>query len=72
MNESPVTRSTPNEFRDYAIVIDQRGKEWKYSEPADVWRLITNELGPGSVSLSSARSYDRLNHEFGPLTRKYP
>lgn len=60
-------RSTPDCFRDFSVVIDSRGKRWKYSAPADVWRLITGDLGPGSVSPTSARSYQRLEYEFGPL-----
>lgn len=60
-------RSTPPGFADLAVVTDKRGKRWKYSEPGDVWNLITDELGPGSVGAWSARSYQRLVHEFGPL-----
>lgn len=59
------SRSTPATFRDCDVVTDRRGKEWKYSAPADVWCLVDGR--PGSVSLSSARSWQRLQSEFGPL-----
>lgn len=62
----PYTRSTPGIFRDCATVTDRRGKQWRYSEPADVWGLVVEDLG-GSVAPHSARSYARLYDEFGPL-----
>jgi hypothetical protein len=68
MKDKHPARSTPLKFKDCAIVVDSRGKEWTYNEPGDVWKLITNDLGPGSVSHHSSRSYQRLLHEFGPLT----
>jgi hypothetical protein len=60
-------RSTPAEFGDCAVVVDRRGKAWKYSEPGDVWSLIDDHMGPGSVAPWSARSYQALVAEFGPL-----
>ena len=63
------TRSTPADYHDLAAVTDSRGKQWKYSEPSDTWCLVTGDVGPGSVSLGSARSWQRLLHEFGPLTK---
>jgi hypothetical protein len=63
----PVTRSTPDSYDDTAIVTDRRGRQWKYSKPADVWHLVTGDPGPGSVSSASARSWQRLLWEFGPL-----
>lgn len=60
-------RSTPLEIADCACVTDSRGKVWKYSEPADVWSLVDGRLGPGSVCHASARSYQKLLAEFGPL-----
>lgn len=60
-------RSTPAGYTDCAIVTDRRGKQWKYSEPADVWSLVDGHLGPGSVSKTSSRSYQRLVSDFGPL-----
>jgi hypothetical protein len=60
-------RSTPLEYPDLSEVTDRRGKQWKYSEPGDVWKLVDDHLGPGSVAPHSARSYQRLAAEFGPL-----
>lgn len=56
------SRSTPATFRDCDVVTDRRGKEWKYSAPGDVWCLVDDRL------LSSARSWQRLQSEFGPLS----
>lgn len=61
-------RSTPRLFTDFAEVTDRRGKQWKYCAATDTWAVITNELGPGSVGVHSSRSWQRLNHEFGPVT----
>lgn len=60
-------RSTPAAFADCAIVVDRQGEHWKYSEPADVWKLVDDQLGPGSVAPHSACSYQRLVAGFGPL-----
>ena len=68
MTDREDRRSTPPGYADFAIVTDSRGKQWKYSEPGDVWKLIDDHLGPGSVAPHSARSYQRLVHEFGPLS----
>jgi hypothetical protein len=59
-------RSTPAGFPDCAEVTDSRGQTWRYSEPADVWNLVNGAAG--MVVLSSARSFQRLQWEFGPLT----
>lgn len=61
----PAGRSTPPGFRDVAILVDRRGKQWKYNEPADVWSLVTGHLGPGSVATTS---YQRLVADFGPMS----
>jgi hypothetical protein len=61
-------RSTPSEYADFSVVQDAREKRWKYSEPADVWYFIDDHLGPGSVAPHSARSWQCLLYEFGPLT----
>lgn len=66
------TRSTPYRYKDCDHVEDSRGKLWSYSEPADVWRL---RMATGFVSLTSARSWDKLRSEFGPLrktSRRWP
>ena len=52
-------------YADCAEVADRRGKRWSYSEPADVWNL---RLDDGTISHTSARSWRRLNAEFGLLT----
>jgi hypothetical protein len=57
------SRSTPAQHKDLAIVTDARGKEWIYSEPADVWHLLDG-VAPAPWS---ARSWHRLAYEFGPL-----
>ncbi len=63
----PHTRSTPLGYGDCAEVADSRGQRWKYSEPADVWHLVDGHLGPGAVCARSARSWQRLDADFGPL-----
>lgn len=69
-------RSTPQEHRDCAEVTDSRGKNWRYSEPSDVWTLVVPWDYPGhrdegvmrgGVFPHSARSWQRLEAEFGPL-----
>jgi hypothetical protein len=65
--ERGINRSTPKNFRDLATVIDSRGRTWKYSEPADVWRVTDSEGLVGFVVPTSARSWQRLVAEFGPL-----
>lgn len=59
-------RSTPLEYPDFSEVTDRRGKRWRYSEPADAWKLVHDPTG--GVVLSSARSFQRLAAEFGPLS----
>lgn len=65
-------RSTPDSYADCDEVADHRGKRWRYSEPSDTWGLVNTEpdadLGPGSIAPHSARSWQRLLAEFGPLT----
>lgn len=58
-------RSTPLEYADLARVHDMRGNVWSYSEPADVWRVVNDKTL--FVVPTSARSYQRLVAEFGPL-----
>lgn len=60
-------RSTPPDVRDCEEVTDSRGKKWCYSEPADVWNLRQED---GFVSHTSARSWQRLLAEFGPMVRQ--
>lgn len=57
-------RSTPPEYEDCAEVVSRTGSTWRYSAPSDTWCLV---LGAQGVSLSSSRSFDRLEHEYGPL-----
>lgn len=58
-------RSTPPEYEDCAEVVSTKtGRTWRYSKPSDTWCLV---LGPQGVALSSSRSFDRLEHEYGPL-----
>jgi hypothetical protein len=61
-------RSTPTVVQDCDVMTDKCGEQWKYDEPGDVWCLVDNHLGPGSVNVRSARSWQRLQAEFGPLT----
>jgi hypothetical protein len=65
--QGDAARSTPAEYRDCDIVTDSRREEWKYSEPSDTWCVVDNHMGPGSVSERSARSWQRLQAEYGPL-----
>jgi hypothetical protein len=58
--------STPARYADCDEVVDSRGKTWRYSQPGDVWRLLQDD-GLRMAS-HSARSYQRLLAEFGPLT----
>lgn len=67
IHQGDTARSTPAEYRDCDIVTDGRGEEWKYSEPSDTWCVVDNRMGPGSVSVRSATSWQRLQAEFGPL-----
>ena len=60
-------RSTPAEVADCDEVIDSRGKTWRYSQPGDVWRLLALDGGGSRPDPHSARSYQRLLAEFGPL-----
>ena len=57
-------RSTPPPHEDCSRVRDRRGKEWSYSAPADVWKLI---LEDGFVSHQSSRSWQKLLADYGPL-----
>lgn len=57
-------RSTPPEFDDSAVTRDKHGREWKYDEATDVWLL--RDVGD-TFYHTSARSWDRLLFEFGPL-----
>lgn len=65
-------RSTPTEFRDSAHVQDRDGRLWSYSEPADVWKMRLDGTTTSGVALTSARSWDRLLTEFGPLEAVAP
>jgi hypothetical protein len=59
-------RSTPGRFADCDEVTDRRGKTWRYSLPADVWGLVVER--DKTIARYSARSWQRLTAEFGPLT----
>jgi hypothetical protein len=62
-----VGRSTPTTIRDTQHRWDRLGRLWCYNESGDVW-LVREQPMPGSpVVTTSARSYQRLVAEFGPL-----
>lgn len=61
-------RSTPTYIADCAEATDFRGKVWRYSEPSDTWCVVL-EHGEG-VANTSARSWQKLNYVYGPITLK--
>lgn len=58
-------RSTPTEFRDGDQVVSSWGSIWEYSAGGDVWRLFER----GITVATSARSYQMLQHVYGPLQK---
>jgi hypothetical protein len=65
--ENAAGRSTPGEIEDCAHFWDSRGQLWCYSEPADVWSMREQPTPAAMTAPYSARSYQRLVAEFGPL-----
>ena len=61
-------RSTPTFIGDCQHARDRRGQLWCYSEPTDTWCLRETPNVAAPIVLSSARSWQRLYSEFGPLT----
>lgn len=59
-------RTTPEEWADCDQVRGSNGSIWAYSEPSDTWKM---RQWDGTVSLASARSWQRLQFDFGPLAR---
>jgi hypothetical protein len=57
------SRSTPERFSDCDEVTDESGRRWRYSEPGDTWY----EYGTTGAAPWSARSWHRLEAEYGPL-----
>jgi hypothetical protein len=63
-----VSRSTPAEYPDCAVVVDRESREWVYSVPTDTWKYI--DPSDGMTAPHSARSWQRLLFDFGPVTIK--
>jgi hypothetical protein len=65
-------RSTPMVIGDCQHMWDSRGKLWCYSEPGDVWWMRQDGTEASLLAPYSARSWARLNNEFGPMSMTRP